>query len=122
MHFRLDRLHVCPLRERVEDIPALVHHFVERFSSELGVPRRWPSERALALLARQPWPGNVRELENVIKRALVLASGEVIDADDVRRATDASRGFDTDWTRLARREFAIASWMMPRSSRCTNSQ
>ncbi len=108
LYFRLNvvPLHVCPLRERVEDIPALVHHFVERFSSELGVPRRWPSERALALLARQPWPGNVRELENVIKRALVLASGEVIDADDVRRATDTSRGFDTDWTRLARREFA----------------
>ena len=108
LYFRLNvvPLHVCPLRERVEDIPALVHHFVERFSSELGVPRRWPSERALELLARQPWPGNVRELENVVKRALVLASGDVIDADDVRKATDASRGIDTDWTHLARREFA----------------
>ncbi len=70
------------------------------------MPQRWPSERALELLARQPWPGNVRELENAIKRALVLASGEVIDTDDVRKATEDSRGIDLDWTRIARREFA----------------
>jgi two-component system nitrogen regulation response regulator GlnG len=107
LYFRLNvvPVHVCPLRERIEDIPPLVHHFVERFSAELGVPKRWPSERALALLARQGWPGNVRELENVIKRALVLASGEVIDADDVEHATRASRSTAGDWVQAARREF-----------------
>ncbi len=107
LYFRLNvvPVYVCALRERLEDIPPLVHHFVERFSAELGVPKRWPSERALGLLSQQSWPGNVRELENVIKRALVLASGEVIDADDVEHATQPSRRAESDWARLARREF-----------------
>ena len=107
LYFRLNvvPVYVCPLRERLEDIPPLVHHFVERFSAELDVPKRWPSERALALLSRQSWPGNVRELENVIKRALVLASGEVIDADDIEQATRASRSTEGDWVQRARREF-----------------
>ena len=106
LYFRLNvvPVHVAPLRERLEDLPALVQHFVERFSAELGVAQRWPSESALQVLARQSWPGNVRELENVIKRALVLASGDVIDSDDIRSATEDSRSVASDWTQLARRE------------------
>ena len=106
LYFRLNvvPIQIAPLREKPDDIPVLVHHFVERFSTELGVPKRWPSEAALELLQRQSWPGNVRELENVLKRALVLASGEVIDVDDIKSATELSRGRDTDWTSLARRE------------------
>jgi two-component system nitrogen regulation response regulator GlnG len=106
LYFRLNvvPVYMPPLRERPEDIHALVHHFVERFSGELGVPERWPSESALALLTRRSWPGNVRELENVIKRALVLASGEVIDAEDIDGAADSALGADADWTQLARRE------------------
>jgi two-component system nitrogen regulation response regulator GlnG len=108
LYFRLNvvPLHVAPLRERVEDIPELVQHLVQRFSAELGVPPRWPSESALSLLARQPWPGNVRELENVIKRALVLASGDVIDSDDVESATESSTAPQMDWAQLARRELS----------------
>ncbi|HXZ86845.1 MAG TPA: sigma-54 dependent transcriptional regulator, partial [Myxococcota bacterium] len=66
LYFRLNvvPIRIAPLRERREDIPVLVHHFVERFSRELDVPRRWPTEAAMDLLSRQPWPGNVRELEN----------------------------------------------------------
>ena len=81
-----------------------MHHFVERFSAELDVPERWPTEKGLDLLMRQSWPGNVRELENVIKRALVLASGDVIDVDDIQSATDLSRGSESDWTGQVRRE------------------
>jgi two-component system nitrogen regulation response regulator GlnG len=109
LYFRLNvvPVRIAPLRERKADIPLLVSHFVERFAQELGVPRRWPSEAALERLSRPSWPGNVRELENAIKRALVLASGEVLTADDIEQATRASRsGSSSDWAELARRELA----------------
>jgi two-component system nitrogen regulation response regulator GlnG len=109
LYFRLNvvPVRIAPLRERKGDIPLLVTHFVERFAQELGVPRRWPSESALERLRHHSWPGNVRELENAIKRALVLASGEVITADDIDQATAASRGGSaSDWAELARRELA----------------
>jgi two-component system nitrogen regulation response regulator GlnG len=106
LYFRLNVVpsRVAPLRERLEDVPALVEHFVERFSRELNVPKRWPTEGAIRLLSAQPWPGNVRELENAIKRALVLASGDVITEDDLRGAVDARGGAETDWTSLVRSE------------------
>ena len=89
LYFRLNVIpvRIAPLRERRADVPLLVSHFVERFSQELGVPRRWPTETALERLCRHAWPGNVRELENAVKRALVLASGDVITADDIEHAT-----------------------------------
>jgi len=109
LYFRLNvvPVRIAPLRERKGDIPLLVTHFVERFAQELGVPRRWPTESALERLRQHAWPGNVRELENAIKRALVLASGEVITAEDIDQATAASRGGSaSDWAELARRELA----------------
>jgi two-component system nitrogen regulation response regulator GlnG len=114
LYFRLNvvPLRISPLRERLADIPLLVAHFVERFADELGVPRRWPTEAALERLKVRPWPGNVRELENAIKRALVLASGEVITPEDIEHATAASRGGSSrpgaaaDWAEQARREIA----------------
>ena len=113
LYFRLNvvPIEIRPLRERPEDIPALVAHFVERFAEELGVPRRWPTEHALEVLSRQTWPGNVRELENTIKRALVLASGDVIDGDDIASAAEIGTrrsGDDRDWTRLATDELLEA--------------
>jgi two-component system nitrogen regulation response regulator GlnG len=110
LYFRLNvvPIRIAPLRERREDIPVLVHHFVERFSRELDVPRRWPTEAAMELLARQPWPGNVRELENAMKRALVLSSGEVITPDDIQTAAGLGIPPSGEWTDLARREFARA--------------
>ncbi|MGH2901103.1 MAG: sigma 54-interacting transcriptional regulator, partial [Solirubrobacteraceae bacterium] len=109
LYFRLNvvPVRIAPLRERKGDIPLLVTHFIERFAQELGVPRRWPIESALERLRQHAWPGNVRELENAIKRALVLASGEVITAEDIDQATAASRsGSASDWAELARRELA----------------
>ena len=78
---------------------------MERFSRELGVPRRWPTEQVMSRLISHEWPGNVRELENVIKRALVLASGEVITIEDVESALVGSRPSAGDWTLGAREQF-----------------
>ncbi|NWF55928.1 MAG: sigma 54-interacting transcriptional regulator [Syntrophaceae bacterium] len=84
--FRLNvfPIHIPPLRERKEDIPALVHHFVQRKAREL----RLPSTPSLALgaidrLTGYPWPGNVRELENVIERALIVRKGDTLTFDDL---------------------------------------
>ncbi len=70
-----------PLRERREDIPQLVRHFLERFSTvhRRAVPAITP--RALEMLTSYAWPGNVRQLENCIEQAVVLANEEVIDVD-----------------------------------------
>ena len=81
------RLHVFPitvppLRERPEDIPDLVRHFLVRFNAEEGKRIRMVAADAMALLARCPWPGNVRQLENAIFRAVVLAEGDEIGVDE----------------------------------------
>src|SRR5215468_10971628 len=70
-----------PLRERREDIPLLIAHFLQKFSKELGKDVRGVSPEALAVLERYHWPGNIRELENVIERAIVLGNGETIEVD-----------------------------------------
>jgi two-component system nitrogen regulation response regulator GlnG len=108
LYFRLNvvPIEIAPLRERLDDIPALVEHFVERFSSELGVRKRWPTEGAMRQLAAHRWPGNVRELENAIKRALVLASGDVITEEDVAGAIEPTRAASGSWTDLVRSELA----------------
>jgi len=72
----------CPRCERREDIPALVEHFLDRYAESLAGRRPLLSAAAQAALARHDWPGNVRELENAIKRALVLAQGDVLGPDD----------------------------------------
>jgi two-component system response regulator AtoC len=90
-HFREDlfyRLNVLPiqvppLRERPEDIPLLVDHFVARNNARLGTRIRGVDEHARKILLAYHWPGNVRELENVIERAMVLADGDVIGEADL---------------------------------------
>lgn len=77
------RLHVMPiflppLRERREDIPELVNHFLKLASDDMGVSLREFSPAALQLLVNHSWPGNVRELENVVRRAVVVAPGGVV--------------------------------------------
>ena len=70
-----------PLRQRREDIPLLVDHFLKKYSEENERPRRRVGTEALRPLVTYPWPGNVRELENVIERAVVLSSGVEITPD-----------------------------------------
>ena len=67
-----------PLRERREDIPLLVAHFLQKFSKELGKDVRGVAPEAMAVLERYRWPGNIRELENVLERAIVLGAGEML--------------------------------------------
>jgi DNA-binding NtrC family response regulator len=71
-------IHVPPLRERRDDIPALAFHFLKMFSDELGKPVTEFSEGAMSMLMHHAWPGNVRELENTVHRAAILASDHMI--------------------------------------------
>jgi len=81
LFYRLNvvRLEVPPLRDRHEDIPLLVDHFLSRFRQTLGKPVRRVSEEALERLVAYSWPGNVRELENVIERSVILTDGDAIE-------------------------------------------
>jgi two-component system, NtrC family, response regulator PilR len=74
-------IHLPPLRERREDIPLLVAHFIEKIAAAQGKTVRGVTPEAMALLEEHPWPGNVRQVENVIERAIVLGSGNLIDVD-----------------------------------------
>ncbi len=83
------RLNVFPirlpsLRERKEDIPGLVHHFIRRYSEEAGLNVLHISAEAMRILTSYDWPGNVRELENVIHRAVILAEGTTIRPQDIQ--------------------------------------
>lgn len=92
-HFREDLLYrlnvveivVPPLRERLEDVPALVAHFAERMMAGGGVPARGFSDDALQRLQRRSWPGNVRELRNAVERLLILANAKIVSGADVDR-------------------------------------
>lgn len=83
--YRLDvfRLRVPPLRERRSDISALAHSFMRRSAKRLGKTVEKISPIAMERLEAYPWPGNVRELKNVIERAVILASGQALELDQV---------------------------------------
>jgi len=85
LFYRLNvvRIHLPPLRERREDIPLLVNYFLKRIAQSQNQSPKSIAPEAVAALERFHWPGNVRELENVIRRALVVAKGEVILLDDL---------------------------------------
>jgi len=86
LYYRLNvvPISIPPLRERKEEIPYLVDHFIARFARESGKPLAGITPAALKLLLDFHWPGNVRELENIIERAVALSAGTVIDAPDIR--------------------------------------
>jgi len=71
-------IHIPPLRERKEDIPLLVRHFVHRFARQMNRTIDTIASDTLEGLSRYPWPGNIRELENVIERAVILSSGPIL--------------------------------------------
>ena len=75
------RIHLPPLRDRREDIPDLVQHFVGVYNRKLNLSIRGVAPAAMRLLLDYPWPGNVRELENVVERAMVLADGAQVEID-----------------------------------------
>jgi nitrogen regulation protein NR(I) len=79
-------LQLPALRERKEDIPPLVHFFLQKYASEFGVNNPAIHPDALEFLQTQPWPGNVRELENVTRKILLQAQGYTISVEHVRAA------------------------------------
>ncbi|MEM7669492.1 MAG: sigma 54-interacting transcriptional regulator, partial [Pseudomonadota bacterium] len=85
LYYRLSvfPLHLPPLRERAEDLPALAQMFLKRFAAaEVSTAERF-SHTALAAISNAPWPGNVRQLENTIHRAVVMSDGARIEPSDL---------------------------------------
>ena len=85
-------IEVPPLRERLEDVPALVAHFAEALAESAGVPGKKFAEDAMARLQTRSWPGNIRELRNAVERALILAPGKVVTAADIDRLLPGADG------------------------------
>jgi DNA-binding NtrC family response regulator len=93
LYYRLSVVTVClpSLRERREDVPALVEYFMKKYGEALGAAQPSIHPEAMQLLQSQPWPGNVRELENVVRKALLVAGGYTINSDHVRAVISRSR-------------------------------
>ncbi len=121
LYYRLNvvSLSIPPLRDRREDIPPLVRHFIARFARENRKAVTGVSREALDQLLKYDYPGNVRELENLIERAVVLARGELVTTDDLpfgRRPSavdpahvpDGGQGLRQAVERLERRMIAEA--------------
>jgi len=85
LYFRLNvvRITLPPLRERLEDIPHLVSHFINRFNVLQGRRVKRCSERVLATLMKYPFPGNIRELENAIEHAFVVCTSNIVQLEDL---------------------------------------
>jgi two-component system, NtrC family, response regulator AtoC len=92
LFYRLNviRLTLPPLRDRKEDIPVLVEHFVSQFQSEMGKPLEGVSTEGLEMLMAHDWPGNVRELRNVLERGAVVARGPILTPLDLDMSGSAS--------------------------------
>jgi DNA-binding NtrC family response regulator len=90
LYYRLNvvEVHISPLRERREDIPALVDHFIATYRRELNKECAGLSPEAMNAMLAYDWPGNVRELENVIERGVIFCDGGIIDLCDLAFARD----------------------------------
>jgi DNA-binding NtrC family response regulator len=110
LYYRLKvvEIEVPALRERSEDVPALVNHFLEEVSRRLDRPKMPLAPDALARLARHPWPGNVRELRNVVEQAAVLAAGDAIEAADLRLPAETGEVATPRTDGIAARTFSAA--------------
>ena len=99
LFYRLNvvRLHLPPLRERPEDIPALLAHFARQAAQRLGHPVS-VTPAALAALSHHTWPGNVRELRNAVERAAVLGGDRQLDVKDFATANGAGNGYASGTT------------------------
>jgi two-component system NtrC family response regulator len=105
LYYRLNVLHIHlpPLRERLDDIPMLVAHFVSKYAKQLNKPNLEIATETVRFLTTLPWEGNIRELENTIERAAILCTGNLIRPEDVQpeTMTDANplqwlNGFDLE--------------------------
>jgi len=94
-------IQIPPLHERRDDIPALAMHFLDRFNRDMKHKAREFSPGAMNLLMNHDWPGNVRELENVVQRAVILASGDVIRQGHLVNIIDMLPRIDLDVPRTS---------------------
>jgi two-component system response regulator PilR (NtrC family) len=85
LYYRINVIEIPlpPLRERVEDIPLLVAHFIEKYAHELVRPVERVSDAVMSRLLEYFFPGNVRELENLVERAVALSRGPVIEVEEL---------------------------------------
>jgi two-component system NtrC family response regulator len=85
LYYRLNVVHVVlpPLRERREDIPLLLSHFVEKIAEENHLARKSIAPEALEYLSGYEWPGNIRQLENIVERCMVMVGGDTITVNDL---------------------------------------
>jgi two-component system response regulator PilR (NtrC family) len=95
LYYRLNvlHLHLPPLRHRIDDIPELARHFVERTCSRFAIPVKRLTADAVRILQAYRWPGNVRELENVVERTVALEPAEIISSGSL---PEHLRGSPTD--------------------------
>jgi DNA-binding NtrC family response regulator len=101
LYYRLNvvQLRVPPLRERFEDVPALVDHFLTLLAARYRRERKSVSRDALRKLCSQPWPGNVRQLEHVLLNAWLMSEGGEIGVDDLELPSPVGRGAERERTR-----------------------
>jgi len=94
LYYRLNviPLHVPSLRERKEDIPLFVDHFIEEFCARSRLPKKSIHKNVMTALKRYAWPGNVRELKNVIERMVILSSGDEIKVKDLPTSVTSPGG------------------------------
>jgi len=100
LYYRLNviQLELPSLRERIDDLPLLVHHFVEKFSKELGKTIHGLSDETMSWLQSYAFPGNVRELENIIERGVALTRVEYIEADCLPTSITAPQRKESELT------------------------
>ena len=93
LYFRLNvaRVHLPPLRERKEDIPLLIDHFVQKFSAQFGRGIEGFTDEAMERLLSYDWPGNIRELTNLIERIFIDPPAEKIHISDLPESIHSTR-------------------------------
>jgi two-component system nitrogen regulation response regulator GlnG len=94
------RIHIPALRERREDIPLLMQHFLKKASEEIGVESKWLDKETEKYLSNMDWPGNVRQLENTCRWLTVMSPGQEIHLEDLPpelKASSDQRSDDRDW-------------------------
>src|SRR6185437_8501594 len=85
LYYRLNvfEITIPPLRKRLEDLPALVEHLIQRHNSEMNMSYKGVDSATMRILMSLPWKGNIRELDNVLERAMILGNGEWISSGDL---------------------------------------
>jgi two-component system response regulator AtoC len=97
LYYRLNVLpiHIPALRERKDDIPLLVKHFIEKYNQEHNLNIKPLKPSVLKVLIEHSWPGNIRELENIIERSMILAQDDSLDLNDMKNTITSLRETNT---------------------------